>query len=95
MLDAADIPAYRIGGSLIPLRMLNRLLRSKNFHELYKSKLVEKILEKQERAEVIKREQERISKACSTNRIRQSFGTAQGNQTAAAGSGTAAMTKTT
>lgn len=30
--------------------------RSKNFHELYKSKLVEKIMEKAERAEVIKRE---------------------------------------
>ena len=42
--------------------------RSKNFHDLYKSKLVEKILEKQERADVIKREQERIAKACSTSR---------------------------
>ena len=42
--------------------------RSKNFHDLYKSKLVEKILEKAERANVIKREQERIAKACSTNR---------------------------
>lgn len=42
--------------------------RSKNFHELYKLKLVEKILEKSERADNIKREQERIAKACSTNR---------------------------
>ncbi len=38
--------------------------RSKNFHELYKLKLVEKILEKQERADSIKREQTRISNAC-------------------------------
>ena len=30
--------------------------RSKNFHELYKLKLVEKILEKQERADTIKKE---------------------------------------
>ena len=33
MLDAADITAYRIGSSLIPLRMLNRLLRGENFNE--------------------------------------------------------------
>jgi hypothetical protein len=55
--------------SLRKLDQEENFTRSKNFHELYKSKLVEKLMEKQERADVIKREQERIAKACSVNRV--------------------------
>jgi hypothetical protein len=44
--------------------------RSKNFHELYKLKLVEKILEKQDRADMIKKEQTRISNACALSTTR-------------------------
>lgn len=35
--------------------------RGKNFHQLYKQKLVERILEKKERAERVKEQQQRIA----------------------------------
>lgn len=39
--------------------------RGKNFHELYKAKLVEKLMEKQERAQKVKEQQMRIAAMCS------------------------------
>ncbi len=36
-------------------------MRSKNFHQMYKDKLVEKLVEKKERAEKIKEQQRRIA----------------------------------
>ena len=44
--------------------------RGKNFHQLYKQKLVERLLEKKERAERVKEQQTRIAKMCSTQRVR-------------------------
>jgi len=44
--------------------------RGKNFHQLYKQKLVERILEKKERAERVKEQQERIANMCGTQRVR-------------------------
>ncbi len=44
--------------------------RGKNFHQLYKQKLVERLLEKKERAERVKEQQNRIAKMCSTQRVR-------------------------
>ena len=44
--------------------------RGKNFHQLYKQKLVERLLEKKERAERVKEQQKRIAKMCSTQRVR-------------------------
>lgn len=81
--------------SLRKLDQEENFTRSKNFHELYKSKLVEKLMEKQERADVIKREQERIAKACSVNRVSKQFGMGQTAPITSAGSGSAPMTKTT
>ena len=40
--------------------------RGKNFHQLYKQKLVEKLLEKKERAERVKEQQRKIANICST-----------------------------
>lgn len=44
--------------------------RGKNFHQLYKQKLVERILEKKERAERVKEQQQRIANMCGTQRVR-------------------------
>ena len=44
--------------------------RGKNFHNLYKQKLVERMLEKKERAERVKDQQRRIASMCATQRIK-------------------------
>ena len=44
--------------------------RGKNFHNLYKQKLVERLLEKKERAERVKDQQRRIASMCATQRVR-------------------------
>lgn len=44
--------------------------RGKNFHNLYKQKLVERLLEKKERAERMKDQQRRIASMCATQRVR-------------------------
>ena len=49
---------------------LENLERGKNFHQLYKQKLVERILEKKERAERVKNQQKRIADMCGTQRVR-------------------------
>ena len=41
-------------------------MRGQNIHNIYKQKLVEKIIEKRERAEKIKEQQIRISELCRT-----------------------------
>ena len=46
------------------------LQRGKTFEYLYKRKLVERILEKQERAERVKDQQRKISSMCATQRVR-------------------------
>lgn len=43
-------------------------LRGQNIHNIYKQKLVEKLVEKRERAEKIKEQQMRISDLCRTVR---------------------------
>ena len=42
-------------------------MRSKNFHEMYKQKLMEKISEKKDRADKIKEQQQRIANICTMN----------------------------
>jgi len=44
--------------------------RGKNFHNLYKQKLVERLLEKKERATRVKDQQKRIASICATQRVR-------------------------
>jgi hypothetical protein len=44
--------------------------RGKNFHNLYKQKLVERLLEKKERADRVKDQQRRIASMCATQRVR-------------------------
>ena len=44
--------------------------RGKNFHQLYKQKLVERLLEKKERADRVKEQQKRIASMCSTQRVK-------------------------
>lgn len=43
-------------------------MRGQNIHNIYKQKLVEKLIEKRERAEKIKEQQHRISELCRTVR---------------------------
>lgn len=49
---------------------IENLERGKNFHLLYKQKLVERLLEKKERAERVKIQQKRIADLCSTQRVK-------------------------
>ena len=49
---------------------LENLERGKNFHELYKQKLVERIMEKKERADRVKEQQRRIAEMCGTQRVK-------------------------
>ena len=51
---------------------LENLERGKNFHELYKQKLVERIIEKKERADRVKEQQKRIADMCGTQRVKHS-----------------------
>ena len=48
-------------------------LRGQNIHNIYKQKLVEKIIEKRERAEKIKEQQQRIADLCRTVRAPPSY----------------------
>lgn len=48
---------------------LENFERGKNFHQLYKQKLVERILEKKERAERVKEQQKRLASMCATQRV--------------------------
>jgi hypothetical protein len=48
-------------------------MRSKNIHNIYKEKLMEKITEKKDRAEKIKEQQMRISEMCRTVKINDPF----------------------
>ncbi len=41
-------------------------MRGQNFHNLYKMKLMEKIVEKKERADRVKEQQRRIAEMCNT-----------------------------
>lgn len=45
---------------------LENFERGKNFHHLYKQKLVERILEKKERGDRVKHQQQRIAAICGT-----------------------------
>jgi hypothetical protein len=49
---------------------MENLERGKNFHLLYKQKLVERILEKKERADRVKIQQKRIADMCGTQRVK-------------------------
>ena len=44
-------------------------MRGQNIHNIYKQKLVEKIIEKRDRAEKIKEQQRRIADLCRTVRL--------------------------
>ena len=52
-------------------------MRGQNFHNLYKQKLMEKIIEKKEKADRVKEQQKRIADVCNTNRTIDPFRNAQ------------------
>lgn len=55
-------------------------MRSVNFHNLYKQKLMEKIIEKKDRADKVKEQQLRIADACSTVKNGDPFRSIIGNK---------------
>lgn len=59
-------------------------MRGQNFHNLYKQKLIEKIVEKKERADKVKEQQRRIAEMCNTTRTMDPFknSVSKGNLTA-------------